>query len=196
MMTNRWTIPTLILAAALFASPALADTKASKYAGIESGTIDADGTNVDWGHAVGTVDQSFDHVVSVVADYANYRHFLPNFKKSKVLTSRGNRAMVYMEVGILKGTVTLWGQLKMSELPAKGTTRIFEARLVDGNMDEFMARWELTPLAEGKKTKVDFRILVNPGMPLPSSVFTKENLKAAKKTVRALRLRAQQTLAS
>ena len=195
-MNTMKPIQAFLMALALVVSPALADTKASKYAGITSGTFDADGTNVDWGHAIGTVDESFDHVVSVVADYGNYYRFLPNFQKSKVLTHRGNRAMVYMEIGIMKGTVTLWGQLKMAELPAKGEMRIFEAKMIDGNMDQFMARWELTPKADGKKTHVDFRMLVDPGMPLPSSVFTKENIKAAKKAVRALRLRAHETLRS
>ena len=180
----------------LLSSPAHADAKADRYRGITVGSLDAQGTNVDWGHAVGVVDHNVEHIFSVVTDYANYHRFLPNFQASRVLTARGTRAMVYMEVGVMKGTVTLWGQLKMNELPANGETRIVEAKLVQGNMDRFSARWELTPVADGKKTRVDFRILVDPSMPLPASVFSKENRKAAKKTLAALRERARLTLRS
>ena len=35
----------------------------------------------------------------------------------------------------------------------------------------------------------DFKIFVDPDMPLPSSIFSRENEKAARKTVRALRTR-------
>ena len=37
--------------------------------------------------------------------------------------------------------------------------------------------------------KVEFRIFVDPDIPLPSSVFSRENERAAGKTVRALRAR-------
>jgi len=40
---------------------------------------------------------------------------MPNFTKSRVLTQRGSRAMVYMEVSVAKGAITLWGQLSLAE---------------------------------------------------------------------------------
>jgi hypothetical protein len=47
----------------------------------------------------------------------------------------------------------------------------------------------LTPVDGGTRTEVDFKIFVDPDMPLPSSIFSRENEKAASKTVRALRTR-------
>ena len=152
------------------------------------------GSNIAWGHAVGVIDQPIDEVLPVVLDYANYAHFMPNFTKSKVLAQRGNRAMVYMEVSVAAGTFTLWGQIKLSEMPAEGNTRVVEARLLEGNMDAFSATWRLTPVDAGTGTEVDFKIYVDPDMPLPSSVFSRENERAAGKTVRALRSRVNDTM--
>jgi len=129
-----------------------------------------------------------------VVDYANYVHFMPNFTKSKVLAQRGNKAMVYMEVSVASGTFTLWGQLKLSEGAPDGDTRVIEARLLDGNMDAFSASWRLTPVEDGARTEVDFKLYVDPDMPLPSSVFSRENERAAGNTVRALRTRVFDTL--
>jgi ribosome-associated toxin RatA of RatAB toxin-antitoxin module len=146
-------------------------------------------SNITGGRAVTVFDQPIDEVLAVVVDYANYKTFMPNFRKSRVLAQRGSRAMVYMEVGVMKDTFTLWGQLKMSEARPEGGARIIEAALVEGNIDAFEARWTLTPVEGGKRTQVDFQLFVDPDMPLPASVFSRENLNAARKSVRALQSR-------
>ena len=68
-----------------------------------------------------------------------------------------------------------------------------EARLLEGNMDAFSATWRLTPVEGGARTEVDFKIYVDPDMPLPASVFSRENERAAGKTVRALHTRVLET---
>lgn len=160
---------------------------------IRTAQISEEGSNISWGHAVGVIDKPIEQVLPVVVDYANYARFMPNFTKSKVLAQRGNRAMVYMEVSVASGTFTLWGQLKLSEAVPEGETRVIEARLLEGNMDAFSASWRLTPVDGGAGTEVDFKIYVDPDMPLPSSVFSRENERAAGKTVRALRSRITDT---
>jgi ribosome-associated toxin RatA of RatAB toxin-antitoxin module len=147
------------------------------------------GSNIAWGQAVAVIDEPIDEVFPVVVDYGSYVHFMPDFTKSKVLAQRGNRAMVYMELTVASGSFTLWGQLNLSERPAEGDTRVIEAKLLDGNMNAFSATWRLTPVEGGAATKVDFKIYVDPDMPLPASVFSRENEKAAGKAVRALRRR-------
>jgi len=156
---------------------------------IRTAQISEEGSNISWGHAVGVIDRPIGEVLPVVVDYANYAHFMPNFTKSKVLAQRGNRAMVYMEVSVAAGTFTLWGQINLSETSPEGETRVIEARLLEGNMDAFSASWRLTPVDGGARTEVDFKIYVDPDMPLPSSVFSRENERAAGNTVRALRTR-------
>lgn len=180
-----------VLAAVLLL--AAAPVHAAGEADVRTTQITQEGSPISWGRAVGIIDQPLDEVLPVVLDYGNYVQFMPNFTKSKVLAQRGSRAMVYMEVSVASGTFTLWGQLKLAEVANDGETRVIEARLLEGNMDAFSATWRLTPVEGGARTEVDFKIYVDPDMPLPSSVFSRENERAAGKTVRALRTRVTET---
>ena len=176
-----------LLAAALLL--ATSPVQAAGEPEVRTTQISEEGSNISWGHAVAVIDQPIEEVFPVVVDYANYVNFMPNFTKSKVLAQRGNRAMVYMEVSVASGAFTLWGQLKFSEGAAEGNTRVIEVNLLEGNMDAFRASWRLTPVEGGARTEVDFKIYVDPDMPLPSSVFSRENERAAGKSIRALRTR-------
>jgi len=191
--TSQMTKTTSIGLFAVALLTATAPVHAASEAEVRTAQIAEEGSNISWGHAVAVIDQPMDEVFPVVVDYANYVHFMPNFTKSKVLAQRGNRAMVYMEVSVASGTFTLWGQLKLSESPADGETRVIEARLLDGNLDAFSASWRVTPVDGGSRTRVDFKIFVDPDMPLPSSVFSRENELAAGNTLRALRTRITET---
>jgi ribosome-associated toxin RatA of RatAB toxin-antitoxin module len=158
-------------------------------AGIFTAQIPEQGSEIAGGHAVIVVDKSVDEVVPIVLDYANYVRFMPNFTKSRVLAQRGSRAMVYMEVSVAKGMYTLYGQLNLAERPQDGAVRVVEGRLLEGNIDAFNATFTLTPVDDGARTEIDFKIYVDPALPLPSSVFSRENERAAGRTVRALRAR-------
>jgi ribosome-associated toxin RatA of RatAB toxin-antitoxin module len=169
------------------AAPAEADL--DENAGIFTAQLPEEGSSIRWGQAVIVVDQPIEEVLPVVRDYANYVTFMPNFTKSRVLAQRGSRAMVYMEVSVARGAITLWGQLALAERPSGEDARVVEARLMDGNVHAFNASFTLRPVDGGARTEIDFRIYVDPDIPLPSSVFSRENERAASKTVRALRSR-------
>ncbi len=181
-----------ILAVWMLAASASAQTPAALASQlgsrIRTGSVDAPSSNVGFGVAVGVVNAPYDRVLHAVGDYARYHEFLPHFKTSRVLAERGNRAMVYMECGILKDTVTLWAQLKVRSKD-EGDKRLVEARMARGNMESFVAKWEVSPLDNGRRALVRFRILVDPDLPLPSSIITKENVKSARRTIEALRNR-------
>ena len=132
-------------------------------------------------------------MLQIVLDYANYVRFMPNFTKSKVLAQRGSRAMVYMEVSVAKGMYTLYGQRNLAERPQDGVSRVVEGSLMDYKLDAFDATFKLTLTDDGAGTEIDFRIYVDPDLPLPSSVFSRENERAAGRTVRALRARVVET---
>lgn len=155
---------------------------------LETSTIASNGS-VEWGVAVAVVDAPTDVVMRIVTDYARYEEFLPHFRRSRVLSRRGNNALVYMQATVARDTTTLWAQMRIFQRRPRGQTQIIEGRMTEGNMDQFAARWEITPLDDGQRTLVRFRILVDPDVPLPSSLFTSENIKAARRTVQALRLR-------
>jgi ribosome-associated toxin RatA of RatAB toxin-antitoxin module len=170
-------------------SPAYAADEHNENTEIFTAQIPEEGSNIAWGQAILVLDQPIEEVLPIVRDYANYVQFMPNFTKSKVLAQRGGRAMVYMEVSVAKGAFTLWGQLNLAEHPESGDSRVVEARLMEGNIDAFSATWTLTPVDGGARTEVDFKIYVDPDIPLPSAIFSRENERAARKTVRALRTR-------
>ncbi|MGB5265404.1 MAG: SRPBCC family protein [Polyangiales bacterium] len=181
---------------ALFAvsssGPAAVAEAQDENAGVLTAQIPEEGSSISWGQAVMVLDTPIEEVLPIVLDYANYVDFMPNFTKSKVLAQRGTRAMVYMEVSVARGAITLYGQLNLAERPESGDVRVVEARLLDGNIDAFSARFTLTPVDGGTRTEIDFKIYVDPDIPLPSSVFSRENERAAGKTVRALRARVSE----
>jgi ribosome-associated toxin RatA of RatAB toxin-antitoxin module len=158
-------------------------------AGVFTAQIPSEGSNIAAGRAVIVVDKPIDEVLPIILDYANYVQFMPNFTRSKVLAQRGSKAMVYMEVSVARGMYTLYGQLNLAERPEDGSSRVVEGRLIDGNINAFNASFRLTPVNDGAATEIDFNIYVDPDLPLPSSVFSRENERAAGRTVRALRER-------
>ena len=60
--------------------------------------------------------------------------------------------------------------------------------MTKGNMEQMKARWEVTPLSDGR-TRVAFQMIMDPDMPMPAGFITAQNEKASKKTIKALRKR-------
>ena len=188
----KQTVSIGVIAAALVAwSPSSPTAAEAQSEGVEVFTaqIPEAGSDIAWGQAVLIVDEPIEEVLSVVRDYGSYVQFVPHFTKSRILAQRGGRAMIYVEVSVAKGAFTLWGQLNLADHPAQDHSHVVEALLVEGNIDAFSARWVLTPVDGGTRTRVDFKIYVDPDIPLPSSIFSRENEKAAARMVRALRMR-------
>jgi ribosome-associated toxin RatA of RatAB toxin-antitoxin module len=156
--------------------------------GIDSTGHPYPGTSTEWGRAVAIVDAPFDRVLGVVHDYAGYKDFLPNFETSRVLSKRGSSALIYAQVSVMHGTAKIWAELKITERPGSGATRTIEAKMMKGNVDLLQAVWEVTPY-DANRTLVSFQIIVDPDLPLPSSFVNAENMKTARKTIRALRER-------
>lgn len=175
------------LAAVLFALPTLALAQPPETQGIEVAGTRVAGTGILAGEAEGVVDAPIDAVTAIVRDYASYRDFMPHFRQSRVLAQRGDRAMVYMEVGILRDAHRLWAQMRVSTREENGR-RIVDARMVEGNMTTFEARWELQSTEDGR-TRARFRLMVDPDLPLPDSAVSSENVKFARKSIVALRRR-------
>lgn len=152
--------------------------------------IPKEGSDIAWGQAVLVVDRPIADVLPIIRDYGNYVQFVPHFTRSQVLAQRGSRALVYVEVSVAKGAFTLWGQLSLAEHPAKDDSHVVEALLMEGNINAFNARWTLTPVNDGAHTRLSFELYVDPDMPMPSSIFSRQNEKAAARMVRAIRTRA------
>ena len=78
--------------------------------------------------------------------------------------------------------------MKLSSKKGEGKTQIVEGRMVKGNVDLMSARWEVTPLENGT-TNVVFQLILDPGVPVPTSTINYFGAKATKQTIQALRLK-------
>ncbi len=199
-MTTRWSLVlgvSLVWVVLLTADrTALAEAQGptgmpSMLSGLEDGSIRSSTIaykpdSVRWGRAIGIVHAPLADVLSVVEDYGGYQTFMPHFKTSKVLSQRGKSALVYMQASVAKNTMNLWAQMKVGPKPNEGETRIIEGKMVEGNMDTFMARWEVTAI-DANRTLVAFQLVMDPKLPLPDSFVSAENETATKKTIKALR---------
>ena len=179
---------------ALAVGPAGAQTSGAKITPeLQKGEIASSGytppgQSVERGRASVLLDAPIDRVYAVVQDYAQYKEFLPNFEASRVLSQRGASALVFVQVKIMKGAAHIWAELKLKPRKSEGPTRVIEAKMMKGNVDHMEALWEVTAV-DDRRTLVTFEIIVDPNLPLPSSLISDENRKTARKTLRALRER-------
>jgi ribosome-associated toxin RatA of RatAB toxin-antitoxin module len=185
----------LALAIPAFSGSASAQDAASKKATslgdtIELGIVSQSAGDLAWGRAEAVVDARSEAVLAILSDYSQYAGIFPYFEKSKVLSQRGSDAIVYLEAEVLNGAATLWSQVRMSA-KVSGTTTIVEARMMKGkgNIEQMLARWEVTPVAGGEKSLVAFQLLVDPDLPIPDVLVTGEMKKGAGQAMRALRKR-------
>lgn len=157
--------------------------------------VSESGSSIARGEAEAELGQPVETILPVIEDYAGYESFMPNFRRSRVLAQRGTRARVYMEISAAAGALTLWGQLDLRErTDVASDARIIEAELLEGNIDAFRAEWRLEPTADGKRTRVAFRIFVDPDLPLPASLISRENERAARRSIEALRAHLERKL--
>jgi ribosome-associated toxin RatA of RatAB toxin-antitoxin module len=157
--------------------------------------VSESGSSIARGEAEAELGQPLEAILPVLEDYAAYEEFMPNFRRSRVLAQRGTRARVYMEVSAAAGALTLWGQLELrGRTDEQDAARIIEAQLLEGNIDAFRAVWRLEPSADGKRTRVAFQIFVDPDLPLPASLISRENERAARRTIEALRTHLERKL--
>lgn len=206
-MKRRATIALLgtLLGVALTSSAVHAEdasARASDQAALRSGSIElanlpSQGGGVEWGRAEGIVQARTDDVMAILHDYTRYAGLFPYFEKSKVLSQRGEDAIVYLEAKILHGATTLWGQVRISSKAASSDKRVIEAKLMKGkgNISQLLARWEVTPTNGGSHSHVVFQLLVDPDLPVPDMAISREMKNGAGQAFRALRRRVTERAA-
>lgn len=156
---------------------------------IETGNLPAEGLDIQWGRAATVIHLPKAKVLSILHDYGSYAELFPEFRASRVLASRGHEALVYLEASVAYDSFRLWGNLRISSKERAGA-HVIDARLKRGNVNHFQAVWTVRELQGGEACEVEFKLLIDPNMKLPSSVISTENVKAAKRAVVALRKRA------
>lgn len=194
-MTLR--VRALLLTAALAGAP-LAGTLSTAHAEEPSSyaitNVPGPTGGVEWGRVEGVLDAGTEDVLAILHDYSKYAGLFPYFQTTKVLSQRGADAIVYLEAKVLHGAATLWGQVRMKSVPGVDGTEVIDVKMMKGksNVAEFLARWEVTPIDGGERTKVAFQLLVDPDLPVPNSIVSNEMKNSVGKAFRALRKRAAQ----
>ena len=156
--------------------------------GVDTRQIDQAGSRIRRGHAEGLIDAPIDQVMGVIQDYGNYENFMPKFQKSRVLSRRGSDALLYVQVSALHGMTTLWAEVKVKAKDVSPPSRRIEARMLRGNLKQFEASWQATPVGE-HKTLVAFELCADPDLPLAiaDGLISDQNETEARRSIRALR---------
>jgi ribosome-associated toxin RatA of RatAB toxin-antitoxin module len=156
--------------------------------GIESRQTDQPGSRIRRGHAEGIVNAPADRVMAVIQDYANYYRFMPHFETSRVLARRGSSALLYVQVTALHGLARLWAEVKVGARQAPAPAQRIEARMTRGNLKQFEATWQITPLS-ANQTLVAFELCADPNLPIASTagIVSDQNEKEARSSIQALR---------
>ncbi|MFT5359085.1 MAG: ribosome-associated toxin RatA of RatAB toxin-antitoxin module [Polyangiales bacterium] len=188
MQHSKFRYALIALLIGVFTS-APADAQPDPNRGITTHTVPAQGTSVRFGVANVVLDYPMQQVVDLLHDYGRFQDYLPHFQTSRVLSQRGNRALMYVEVTAARDTITLWAQTRVSSSDENGT-RVIEARMTEGNLDHFVVRWEIASI-DATHTRVNFRLLADPQVPLPASIMTTENERFSGRVLNAVRRRLE-----
>lgn len=204
-MTRRARTPALcglVLSLTLSSTVALAEGASSRTDGragavastVVVANVPAKNGGVEWGRAEGIVTARSEDVLAILHDYPHYAGLFPYFQKSRVLSQRGTDAIVYLEAKILHGATTLWGQVRMSSQKPDEGRHVVEAKLMKGkgNISQLVARWEVVPINDGAHSRVIFQLLVDPDLPVPNSMISREMKNGAGQAFRALRRRVNE----
>jgi ribosome-associated toxin RatA of RatAB toxin-antitoxin module len=149
------------------------------------------GRSIRAGGGMTAVNAPLASVRRTVTDYAHYADFMPRFQKSRVVAKSGPNTDVYLQVSILHGAANIWAVTRFGPPIPEGNGERIEGRLHgQGNVDELLAIWHLTPVDENR-TIAKLELLIVPKLPLPGSVVTPELEFAADQAVSAARERTE-----
>ena len=62
--------------------------------------------------------------------------------------------------------------------------------MTEGNLDHFVVRWEIAAV-DATHTRVNFRLLADPQVPLPASIMNTENERFSRRVLSAIRERLE-----
>lgn len=146
--------------------------------------------SIDTGGAAIYVNAPIDVVRRIVTDYRNYEKTIKSFKKSKLLSRNKGVSEVYLEVPILHGAATVWVVALIGAPVIEGNEEKITARMLRGNVDDFRAVWRLRAV-DAEHTIVKLELLVDPSLPVPSSLVTPELTAASDSAVTGVRKQAE-----
>jgi hypothetical protein len=136
------------------------------------------------------VRAALERVRAILFDFADYPAFLPNYKSAKVVgTTTGGGTVVHMEIDALGGMIHRWMRIEVSPPAAVGSRESFEARLLEGDVKAFEARWVLDRLDDG--TRLTLESFIDANLKLPAAFIDAGNVAGLKESILAIKARAE-----
>lgn len=137
------------------------------------------------------VNASIDRVRSVVFGFERYPDFMPNYRACHVLsTTPAGAREVRMEIEVLGGILKLWTRMEVSPAAMIDGVETYDARLLEGNVKDFMTRWQLREL-DHASTRLTVESFMELKIPLPDSVVNRGSIDGAREAILAIKRRAE-----
>jgi ribosome-associated toxin RatA of RatAB toxin-antitoxin module len=147
-------------------------------------------SRIDTGGAAIFVDAPLQVARKIATDYRHYSKFVKGFSQSRLISREKGVSEVYFEVPVLHGAATIRAVVLMDPPVKDGACEKIAGRYKSGNVSDFRTTWRLCPVDEAR-TIVKLEILVDPKLPVPSSLVARELSAAADRGVTAVRREAQ-----
>jgi hypothetical protein len=149
------------------------------------------GSRLSRSRAVVLVRAPLERVRAVLLDFPNYHAFLPNYRSAKVeatLPDGGSR--VHMQIDGLGGMIRRWMRVEISAPVVAGPRVSFEAKLLEGDVKAFAARWVLDRVDEGA-TRLTLESFLDPDLQLPATFIDSGSAAGLKESILAIKARAE-----
>jgi ribosome-associated toxin RatA of RatAB toxin-antitoxin module len=181
-----------VVPAASTASPAVAVTVVRPPDLAESEIVPVAGSSLGRARATVMVRAAAERVRAVLFDFASYPEFMPNYKSAKVLaTSPEGVTQVHMQIDALGGMIRRWMKIEISAPLTDGARQTFNARLLEGDVKAFEARWELTRMVDG--TRLTLESYLDANLTLPAAFIEAGSAAGLKASILAVKARAEES---
>ncbi len=132
-----------------------------------------------------------DRVKAVLLDFPNYPAFLSNYQSARVEgTTPAGGTVVHMQIGGLGGVIKRWMRVEISPPAVEGSRTSFDAKLLQGDVKAFSARWVLDKVEEGA-TKLTLESFLDPDLALPATFIDSGSAAGLKESILAVKARAE-----
>lgn len=157
----------------------------------ELSSIPVEGSSLTKSRARIMVHAPIDRVRAVLFDFPHYAEFVPHYRSARIFgkTLRGGDD-VYMEMEALGGMMRFWARVEIAKPVIEGPSETYKIRMITGSVRSFKASWQLESVSAGE-TRLTIESLVEPDLPLPSSLINDGSLDGAGESILCLKRRAE-----
>jgi hypothetical protein len=148
------------------------------------------GSSLGRARATVIVRAALERVRTVLVDFPAYGEFMPHYKSAEVTARTPQGGMqVMMKIDALGGMIHRWMRVEVSAPVVDGARESFSARLLEGDVKAFEARWVLDRLADG--TRLTLESFMDGNLQFPVAFLDAGNASGVKASILAIKARAE-----